>query len=161
MIMIERTLVLIKSDGVLRGIVGEVIRRFENAGMKIVGMKMVWVNKKFAEEHYKIHSKKQFFKTLVNYITEGPVVATVIEGVHAVDNVRKIVGSTSPSDAAPGTIRGDYSHMSMAHADKNKKAGKNIIHASDKSQTAKKEIALWFDKKELHTYKTVHEKHVF
>jgi len=159
--MIERTFVLIKPDGVGRGLVGECIRRFETVGLKLVGLKMVWVDKKFAEKHYKTHTQKNFFRTLVGFITEGPVVVMVVEGVHAINNARKIVGSTSPSEAAPGTIRGDFAHISMAYADKNKKAGKNIVHASDSVKVAKKEIDLWFEKAELHSYKTVHETHVF
>src|SRR3989344_1482343 len=104
--MIERSLVIIKPDGVERSLVGEIIKRFENAGMKLVGMKMAWIDRKFAEVHYKTHKSKPFFNELVDFITEGPVVAFVVEGVHAVDNVRRLVGSTSPHEAAPGTIRG-------------------------------------------------------
>src|SRR3989344_7535421 len=128
--MIERSLVVIKPDGVERGLVGEIIKRFENAGLKIVGMKMQWLDKKFAEEHYKAHASKPFFKELVDFITEGPVVAIVFEGVHAVDNVRRLVGSTSPHTAPPGTIRGDFAHISMAYASAKGLGGKNLIHAS-------------------------------
>ncbi len=159
--MIEKSLVIIKPDGVERGLVGEIIKRFENAGLKIVGMKMVWIGKKFAEEHYKAHKAKPFFKELVEFITEGPVVAFVVEGVHAVDNVRKLVGSTSPNEANPGTIRGDFAHISMAYASKKGLGGKNVVHASGSKKEADEEIKLWFKKEELHTYKTVHEKHVF
>ena len=159
--MIERSLVIIKPDGVERSLVGEVIRRFENTGMKLVGMKMVWINKKFAEEHYKAHNTKPFFKELVEFITEGPVVAFVIEGVHAVENVRRLVGPTSPHAAPPGTIRGDLAHISMAYASAKGSGGKNVIHASGSKKEADEEIKLWFKKDELHTYSTVHEKHVF
>lgn len=159
--MIERTLVIIKPDGVARGLIGEVIKRFENAGLKLVAMKMEWVDKKFAEEHYKAHKGKEFFKPTVDFITEGPVVAMVIEGVHAIQNVRKLVGATSPHEAMPGTIRGDFAHVSMAWASKRKIGGKNIIHASDSAQVAKREIELWFKKSELHSHRTVHEEHVF
>jgi len=159
--LIEKSLVIIKPDGVERGLVGEIIKRFENAGLKIVGMKMVWIGKKFAEEHYKAHKAKPFFKELVEFITEGPVVAFVVEGVHAVDNVRKLVGSTSPNEANPGTIRGDFAHISMAYASKKGLGGKNVVHASGSKKEADEEIKLWFKKEELHTYKTVHEKHVF
>jgi nucleoside-diphosphate kinase len=159
--MIERTFVLIKPDGVVRGLIGEVLRRFENAGLKIVGMKMVWADREFAEKHYDAHRGKKFFKPTVDYITQGPVIAMAIEGVHAVQNVRKLVGPTSPHEALPGTIRGDFSHMSLAYADAMNKSGMNILHASDKPETAKKEIQLWFRPEELHTYKTVHESHVF
>lgn len=159
--MIERSLVIIKPDGVERGLAGAIIRRFENAGLKIVGMKMVWIDKKFAEEHYQAHAKKAFFKELVEFITEGPVVAFVVEGVHAVDNTRRLVGATSPHEALPGTIRGDYAHISMAYASKKGLGGKNVVHASGSRKEADEEIKLWFKKGEMHSYKTVHEKHVF
>ena len=159
--MIERSLVIIKPDGVERGLIGEILKRFENAGMKILGIKMVWVDKKFAESHYKAHKTKPFFKELVEFITEGPVVAFAVEGVHAVDNVRRLVGDTSPHEAAPGTIRGDFAHISMAYASKKKSGGKNVIHASGSKKEADEEIKLWFKKDELHSYTTVHEKHVF
>src|SRR3989338_1920624 len=104
--MIERTFCLIKPDGVFRGLVGEILSRFERAGLKVVGLKMVWADKDFAEKHYEAHRGKKFFDNTIKYITEGPVVAMVIEGVHAIQNVRKLVGSTSPHEALPGTIRG-------------------------------------------------------
>ena len=159
--MIERSLLIVKPDGVERAIVGEIIKRFENTGLKIVGMKMVWIDKNFAENHYKSHKSKPFFKELVEFITEGPVVAIVFEGVHAVDNVRRLVGSTSPHEAAPGTIRGDFAHISMAYASKKGLGGKNVVHASGSKKEADEEIKLWFRKEELHSYTTVHEKHVF
>ena len=159
--MIERSLVIIKPDGVERGLVGEVIKRFENAGLKLVGIKMVWIEKKFAQKHYGAHKAKPFFNELVDFITEGPVVAFVVEGVHAVDNVRRLVGPTSPSEAAPGTIRGDFAHISMAYASKKGSGGKNVIHASGSKSEADEEIKLWFKKDELHSYTTVDEKHVF
>ena len=159
--MIEKSLVIIKPDGVERGLVGEILKRFENAGLKIVGMKMVWIDKKFAEKHYEAHKAKPFFKELVEFITEGPVVAFVVEGVHAVENVRRLVGATSPNEAAPGTIRGDFAHISMAYASKKGLGGKNVIHASGSKQEADAEIKLWFKKEELHSYTTVDEKHVF
>ena len=159
--MIERSLVIVKPDGVEREIVGEIVKRFENTGMEIVGMKMVWIDRKFAEQHYKAHKSKPFFNELVDFITEGPVVAFVIEGVHAVENVRRLVGATSPHEAAPGTIRGDFAHLSMAYASKKGLGGKNIVHASGTKEEADEEINLWFKKEELHSYTTVHEKHVF
>ena len=159
--MIERSLVIVKPDGVERGLIGEILKRFENAGLKIIGMKMVWIDRKFAEKHYGAHKSKPFFKELVDFITEGPVVAFVLEGVHAVENVRRLVGPTSPHQAAPGTIRGDFAHISMAYASKMGLGGKNIIHASGTLNEAKDEIKLWFAKDELHSYTTVHEKHVF
>jgi nucleoside-diphosphate kinase len=157
--MIERTLVLIKPDGVQRGLIGELTQRFERVGLKIVGMKMVWVSKEFAKKHYKAHVDKKFYSGLEAMITEGPVVAMVLEGVHAVELVRKMVGSTEPKSAAPGTIRGDYAHISYAHADKKGVAIKNLIHASGNIGEAKAEIKLWFKNEEMHTYKTVYEVH--
>ena len=159
--MIEKSLVIVKPDGVERGLVGDIIKRFENAGLKIVGMKMVWIDRKFAEKHYQAHKAKPFFKELVEFITEGPVVAFVVEGVHAVENARRLVGATSPNEAAPGTIRGDFAHISMAYASKKGLGGKNVIHASGSKQEADSEIKLWFTKNELHSYTTVDEKHVF
>ena len=159
--LIERTLVLLKPDAVQRGLIGNIVTRFENAGLKIVGMKQVWVDEEFSKKHYHEHVDKPFYKGLEKFITSGPVVAMVLEGVLAIEVVRKIVGSTEPKKALPGTIRGDFAHHSYEYADKKGIAIKNLIHASDGKETAKKEIALWFKEKELHTYKTVHEMHVF
>lgn len=159
--MIERTLVIIKPDGVKRALTGEILRRFEQAGLKVVGMKMKWAEKDFAGKHYGAHKDKPFFKDLVDFLSEGPVVAFVVEGVHAVANVRKLVGPTSPNEAPPGTIRGDFAHLSMAWASQQKSGGKNIIHASGSPEEAKEEIKLWFSDDEVHSYKTVHEEHVF
>lgn len=158
--MIERTLVLLKPDAVERGITGQIITRLEQAGLKIVGMKMVWVDKNFSKKHYSAHVKKHFYTPLENFITSGPVIAMVIEGLHAVEIVRKIVGPTEPRTAPAGTIRGDFSAHSYAYTDKKKISIKNLIHASGTKAEAKKEIALWFKKEEMHSYKTVHEKHV-
>lgn len=159
--MIERSLVLIKPDAVQRGLVGDIIKRFEHTGLKMVGMKMVRVDEKFAKEHYKAHTKKPFFSELVELITECPVVAIVIEGVHAVQNVRKMVGATSPHEATPGTIRGDFAHLSMDYASKKKMGGRNIIHASATPNEAEEEIKLWFKKEELHSYNLAYQKHVY
>ena len=159
--LIERTLVLLKPDAVQRSLVGNIITRFENAGLKLIGMKMVWVDEKFSKKHYSDHVTKKFYPGLQKFITDGPVIAMVIEGIKAVEIVRKIVGSTEPSKALPGTIRGDFAHHAYEYADKKGIAIKNLIHASDTKKNAKKEIELWFTKKELHSYKTVHEMHVF
>ena len=159
--MMERTFVAIKPDGVQRGLVGRIIERFENAGLKIVGMKMVHIDKKFAKKHYKAHVDKPFYKGLEEFIVEGPVVAIVIEGLHAIEAVRKIVGPTEPRQAAPGTIRGDFAHHSYEWTDKKGIAVKNLIHASGNKEDADQEIKLWFSIEELCDYKTVHEKHVF
>ncbi|MBN2142493.1 nucleoside-diphosphate kinase [Candidatus Woesearchaeota archaeon] len=158
--MIERTLVLVKPDGVSRMLVGEIVTRFEKVGLKIVGMKMFWVDKDFAKKHYKAHVGKPFFPGLEKNITEGPVVAMVLEGVHAVEIVRKMVGTTEPKSSAPGTIRGDYAHVSYKYADAKGVAMKNLIHASGNLEEANEEIALWFVDKELHSYKTVHDVHI-
>lgn len=158
--MIERTLVLMKPDAVQRGLVGEIIQRFEKVGFKIVGMKMVLVDKKFSQEHYAEHVQKSFYPGLEALITMGPTIAVVLEGVEAVHNVRKMVGATEPKGAVPGTIRGDYAHVSYGYADKKGIGIKNLIHASDTPENAKKEIKLWFTEKELHTYTTVHDAHI-
>ncbi|MBI4739435.1 nucleoside-diphosphate kinase [Candidatus Woesearchaeota archaeon] len=157
--MIERTLVLIKPDGVERALIGQIITRFENAGLKIVGMKMKWVDKEFSRKHYAAHVDKPFYKSLEAFIISGPVVAMVLEGIDAVEIVRKMVGPTEPKAAQPGTIRGDYAHHSYGYADKKGIAIKNLIHATGTKEEAKQEIALWFSKEELHSYATVHEKH--
>ena len=117
-LFMERSLVLLKPDCVQRAIIGRVFTRFEDAGLKVVGLKMVWVNKNFAKQHYKAHLKKKFYKNLEKFITEGPVIAFVLEGLHAVEVVRKIVGPTEPRSALPGTIRGDFAHHSYEYTDK-------------------------------------------
>ena len=159
--MIERTLVLVKPDGVQRSLVGKIIQRFEDAGLKIVGMKMKWVDQEFAKKHYADHVGKAFYQPLENYITEGPVVAMVLEGVQAVENVRKIVGGTEPKSAPPGTIRGDLCHVSFAYSDERGLSVKNLIHASGKKEEAETEIGLWFTEDEIHSYKTVHDMHLY
>lgn len=159
--LIQRTLVLLKPDAVQRSIMGSIITKFENAGLKIAGMKMVWIDSDFSKKHYSAHVEKPFYKGLEDFITFGPVVAMVIEGIESIETVRKMVGSTEPKKAMPGTIRGDYAHHSYSYADKKGIAIKNLIHASDSIENADKEIKLWFKENELHTYKTVHELHVF
>ena len=158
--MIEHTLVFLKPDAVERSITGQIISRLEQAGLKIVGMKMIWVDKNFSKKHYSAHIDKKFYKYLEEFITSGPVIAMVIEGLHAIEIVRKIVGPTEPRIAPPGTIRGDFAVHSYAYTDSKKISIKNLIHASGTKEEAKKEIELWFKPSELHTYKTVHEKHV-
>ena len=159
--MMERSLVLVKPDGVQRGLIGRIIQRFEDVGLKIVGVKMVWVDKEFSKKHYSAHVDKAFYPGLEAMITEGPVLAMVIEGIHCVELIRKMVGATEPKSANPGTIRGDFAQHSYAYADNKGIAIKNLIHASGNSEEAKSEIKLWFNDNELYTYKTVHEKHVF
>jgi len=159
--MIEQTLVLIKPDGVARGLIGEVIKRFESRGLKVVGLKMVRIDSDFSKKHYAAHIEKKMYKNLESFITSGPVVAMIIEGVDAIENVRKLVGATESKSAAPGTIRGDFSHVSYAHADEKGIAVKNIIHASGDADDAAKEVALWFSVDELHEYQRTDEGHVF
>ena len=162
--MIEKTLVLLKSDAVERSLVGKIIERFENAGLKIIGMKMQWINEEFAKKHYTKDIAERrgehVREWLLQYITEGPVVAVALEGLHAIEVVRKIVGSTEPRTAPPGTIRGDFAFVSYDFADKTKKAIRNLIHASGDKKDAEHEIKLWFEPEELHSYETVHEKHL-
>jgi nucleoside-diphosphate kinase len=157
----ERTLILIKPEGVQRNLVGKIITRFEDAGLKIIGMKQVWVDQEFAKKHYTkdIAERRgeKVRKMLVKYLSEGPVIAFVLEGVNAIENVRKIVGGTEPKSAPPGTIRGDFAHVSFAYADKNEIPIKNIIHASGNKEDAKNELSLWFKDEELHSYKTVQD----
>ncbi len=161
--LIERTLVLLKPDAVQRGIVGQIITRFENAGLKIVGMKMVWANGDLAKKHYfdvaERHSEK-ILMALVKYLKEGPIIAMAVEGVSAISFVRKMAGSTYPNQAIPGSIRGDFAHISKDYANANDKKVGNLVHSSANSEEAKYEVELWFKPEELHTYKTVHEVHV-
>ncbi len=162
--MIERSLVLLKPDAVQRGLMGKVLSRFEDAGFKMIGMKMVWIDEDFGKKHYADLGERRGEKVLqvmLKFMTEGPVLAVCIEGVNAVENVRKMVGGTEPKSALPGTIRGDFAHISFAHADDQDKAVPNLIHASGNVEEAKTEVALWFKDEELHSYRTVHEMHVF
>ncbi len=139
----ERTFVMVKPDGVQRGLVGEIISRLERKGLKIVAMKMLRIPKELAEEHYVEHRAKPFFSSLVSYITSGPVVAMVVEGKNAVKVVRKLVGATNPSEAEPGTIRGDFG-LDL---------GRNVVHASDSTASAEREIGLFFKKEEILDYR--------
>ena len=158
--MIEKTLVLIKPDGVERGLIGEIITRFEKVGFKISAMKLIKVDSDFSKKHYAEHIEKKFYNGLEAMITMGPVVAMAIEGVDAIENVRKMVGATEPKGAAPGTIRGDYCHVSYKHADEKGISVKNIIHASSNQEDAARELELWFKPSEFFSYEGVHDKHV-
>jgi nucleoside-diphosphate kinase len=140
--VIERTLVLVKPDGVQRSLVGRVLARYEDRGLKIVGLKLVQVDRDLAERHYAVHRGKPFFAGLVEFITSGPLVAAVLEGPDAIAMVRAMNGATRPADAAPGTIRGDLA-VEMAQ---------NLVHASDGPETAATEVALWFRPDELLSY---------
>ena len=160
--MMQRTLVLIKPDGVMRGLIGEIIKRFEQRGMKIIGMKMVNVERELADRHYKdigIRHGEKIKKDLVDYLISGPNVAMVIEGIDGVANVRKITGSTFPNEAAIGTIRGDFAHTSREYGNKMGKM-MNLVHASATIEEAKEEINLWFSEDELLDYKLCHQAHV-
>jgi nucleoside-diphosphate kinase len=160
--MKEQTLVLIKPDGVQRAIAGRILQRFEDAGLKVVGMKMVHVNKEKAEKHYFDVAERvseKVFQANVNFLVEGPVLAFVLEGIQAIETVRKMVGGTEPKTALPGTIRGDFAHQSYEWCDANNQVIRNLIHASASSGDAKREIELWFKPEELHLYTLVHEKH--
>jgi nucleoside-diphosphate kinase len=144
----ERTFVMVKPDGVQRGLVGEIIGRFEKKGLKIVAMKLVSVSKEFAEKHYGVHKGKPFFKPTVKFITSSPVVAMILEGNNAIDLVRTMMGKTNPQDAAMGTIRGDFGQF----------IGRNIVHGSDSPDTAEFEINLWFKPEEIANYIRIDEK---
>ncbi len=190
----ERTLVVLKPDAVQRGIVGDVITRFEKMGLKIVGTKMLIPSADLANQHYpkdrkefiegmgnktldnykelKMDPQKEFGETdahkiglavqkwLVEFITSAPVLAMVIEGPHAIDLVRKVTGPTLPSQAQPGTIRGDYSFDSSSLANGGKRPIRNLVHASGSPEEAELEIGLWFKPGELFSYDTVHQKHM-
>lgn len=159
----EQTLVLLKPDALKRGLAGEILTRFEKAGLKIVGMKMVHPNEQHYDHHYEGISKlksrvgEEVHRLNIEFMTSGPVVAVVLEGVEAVTLVRKMIGATEPKSAAPGTVRGDYAHMSMAHANAKDGALPNLVHASGNEEEAKQEVAHWFSDSELFDYQTVHQ----
>lgn len=190
----EKTLVILKPDAVQRGLVGEIISRFEKAGLKLIASKMVRPSKDLADKHYPL-DRQEFIegmghKSLNNYkelgvdpvkelgtadpheigkavqgwlvegLTSGPVIAIVLEGPHAVELVRKLAGNTLPIKAEPGTIRGDFSFDSSSLANSQKRAIRNLIHASGDKQEADFEINLWFSRDELHAYDAIHQRHM-
>lgn len=159
--MIERTLVLLKPDAVQRCLMGDIISRFERAGLKIVGMKMIWANDEHARKHYTEDISKRrgehVREKLVKFLQEGPVVAVCLEGSSAIEVTRKMIGDTEPKKALPGTIRGDLAHHSYHCADVRNVSVRNLVHASSDKNEAEREIQLWFKPEELHTYKTVHD----
>ena len=187
----EQTLVLIKPDGIQQKVVGKIIGRFEDAGLKVVGMKMVWPDEGKARKHYPLdkewaeaafgktkesaekNNEKFDFKDsmefgkfvqdgLVEFIQENPIVALVLEGTHAIEIVRKMVGSTEPRSAIPGTIRSDFASVeSYPNANTQGRAVRNLIHASDSVDNAKKEIKTWFDEEEVHDYKRPGDEKIF
>ena len=162
---IQRTLVVLKPDAVQRGIVGEIVQRFERVGLKIVGMKMVMPNETLYHKHYEDIGKmitrrgEQTFRYNVEYMMTGPVIAMVLEGVEAQPLVRKIVGPTEPKSAEMGTIRGDFSHMSFGYSDAKGTGVPNLVHASGSLEEAKAEINLWFNENELYDYSDLNEKY--
>lgn len=190
----ERTLLFLKPDGVQRGLVGEVVGRFERAGLKVVGMKMLWPDRPLLDRHYPkdegflkaiggktkeafagygldvkkeagtddaLEIGRQVRGWLIDYVSSGPVVACVLEGIHAVSVVRKLVGDTLPYRAAPGTIRGDFSVDSPTVANLMKRPVRNLIHASGSVEEASMEIPLWFRKEELYDYPRADERAMF
>jgi nucleoside-diphosphate kinase len=147
----ERTLILIKPDGVQRGLVGPILTRFEARGLKIVGLKLLQVPTDLAECHYAVHKGKPFYDGLIRYITSRPIVAMVLEGTNAIAAVRKTVGATKSFEAEPGSIRGDFAL----------EVGRNLVHASDGPDTAKEEVALWFGPDELVGYERESDRWLF
>ncbi|MBN1304418.1 MAG: nucleoside-diphosphate kinase [Anaerolineales bacterium] len=139
----ERTFVLVKPDGVQRGLIGEVIVRLERRGLRLAGAKFMWVSQELAETHYAIHKGKPFYNSLIEYITAAPVMAMVWEGPNAVAAVRQTMGATKPTDAAPGSVRHDYGL----------EIGRNLTHASDSVENGQKETALWFKDEQLIDWK--------
>ena len=140
--MYERSLILIKPDGVQRQLVGRIIDRYEQRGLRIAGLKLVHADRALAEEHYEAHTKRSFFPELIDFITSSPLVAMVVEGTNAIAVCRSINGETHPHEAAPGSIRGDLAL----------ETGMNLVHASDTPESAARELALWFSDDELMDY---------
>jgi nucleoside-diphosphate kinase len=138
----EKTLILVKPDGVQRGLIGAIIKRFENRGLKLVGMKFIQMSRELAELHYAVHIGKPFYESLVAYIISGPVVALVWEGEASIEAARSTMGTTNPVAASPGTIRGDFGM----------EIGRNLVHGSDSTENAKKEVNLFFAPGELVTW---------
>lgn len=147
----ERTLIIVKPDGVQRGLVGEIIRRFEQRGLRIVGMKFMQVSRELAEQHYAIHREKPFFGGLVDYITSSPVVVMALEGTNAVLNARNTIGATRPHEAASGSIRGDLAL----------EIGRNLVHGSDSVENGSAEITLWFKPEELVAWQRQTDRWIF
>ncbi|TSD01233.1 MAG: nucleoside-diphosphate kinase [Parcubacteria group bacterium Athens0714_26] len=171
----EKTLILVKPDGVKRGLVGEIVKRIEQRGLKIIALKMFWANEKDFTKHYsdaEDNLRNMGQKTLATYqklvhgwivefMTSGPIIKMVIQGLHAVEMVRKLVGNTMPSQAEMGTIRGDFSVDSSVLANAQKRAIRNIVHASGNLAEAEHEISLWFTPDEIHVYTRAEEDIMF
>jgi nucleoside-diphosphate kinase len=138
----QRTLIILKPDAVQRGLIGQIIERFEGRGLKIVAMRLIHIDRELAERHYGVHRGKPFFEGLVSYITSAPVVVATLEGPNAISVVRTTMGATNAAEAAPGTIRGDFAL----------EIGRNLVHGSDSEQSAKDEIALYFKAEDIVDY---------
>ncbi len=147
----ERTLVIVKPDGVQRGLIGEIIARFERRGLRIAALKLLQVSPELAQRLYAIHRGKHFFEGLIEYITSGPVVAMVLEGNDAIEIVRRTMGATNPAEAAPGTIRADFGL----------EIGRNLVHGSDSPEMAAYEIPLFFDEEEILSYPRDSDRWIF
>ena len=160
---VERTLVLLKPDAVARGLCGRILGRFEDNLLKIVAAKMVWMDAELTRRHY-FDLEERFgpvvYNAMAEFMQSGPVIALVLEGVECVACVRKMVGATYPDQAAPGTIRGDFAHMSRAYANEHGIAVANLVHASGNSAEAEQEIAVWFPKEEIHDYPTTAQQYL-
>lgn len=158
---LERTLVLLKPDAVARGVIGRVLTRFEDAMLKVVACKMVWMDADLTRRHY-FDLEERFgagvYNAMAEFMQSGPVLALVLEGVEAVACTRKLVGSTYPDQAPPGTIRGDFAHMSKAYANERRIAVANLVHASGNAEDAAHEIDVWFSKDEIHEYPSAAER---
>ncbi|HSW99829.1 MAG TPA: nucleoside-diphosphate kinase [Patescibacteria group bacterium] len=160
----EQTLIIFKPDAVMRGVVGEILTRFEKVGLKIIGTKMLHATQEQLYGHYedigtlKTRKGEKVFSQTLAMMQEGPVIAMVLEGVEAVELVRKMVGTTEPKSALPGTIRGDYAHISYGHANKHETGVPNLIHASADADEAAKEINHWFAESDLYKYENANEK---
>jgi len=148
---LEREFIMVKPDGVQRAHIGDIITRIERAGLKIVAMKILQVTREQAEKHYAVHKDKPFYAGLIEYITNGPAVAMVVEGRDAVKHARRLVGATDPHDALPGSIRGDYG-LNIE---------RNIVHAADSVENAKIEYSIYFDEEELIVYTRIDEAQLY
>jgi nucleoside-diphosphate kinase len=161
---IERTLIVFKPDAVQRGVIGEILTRFERVGLKIIGTKMIAPDRAHYFKHYEeigqviTRRGEKTFNNVLDTMNQGPVIAMVLEGIEAIELVRKLVGSTEPKSSAPGTIRGDFSHMSYGYGDEQDKGIPNLIHASGDASDAKQEIPHWFSQDELYDYSVLTEK---
>jgi nucleoside-diphosphate kinase len=148
---LERTLVIIKPDAVQRGLIGEIIARFERRGLRIAAMKLIHIDEKLAQRHYAVHQGKPFYESLIRYITSSPVVVLVLEGSNAIEVARQTMGATNPSEAIPGTIRADFGL----------EIGRNLVHGSDGSETAAFEVPLFFTDEEILSYERDTDRWIF